>query len=105
MIQHSFAHHPSPSALLDDTNQPALLKKVREALETAQGELELRPPEQIDAVTVRVVQELVRRTIDIPRIIIVPGGKPWTYVLIPHDEVTAAATLPGLAVKWRVAAE
>lgn len=33
------------------------------------------------------------------------GGKPWSYILIPHDEVTAAATLPGLVVKWRVAAE
>lgn len=75
IIQHAFSHHPSPGALLDGANQPALLRKVREALETTQGELELRTPEQIDAVTIRVVEELVRRTIDIPRIIVVPTGE------------------------------
>jgi len=31
------------------------------------------------------------------------GTKPWTYLLIPHDEVTAAATLQGLVTRWVVA--
>ncbi len=28
------------------------------------------------------------------------GTKPWLYVLIPHDQVTAAATLAGLVTQW-----
>ncbi|HET9065719.1 MAG TPA: DEAD/DEAH box helicase family protein [Gemmatimonadales bacterium] len=28
------------------------------------------------------------------------GGKAWTYVLIPHDQVTAAATLAGLVTRF-----
>ena len=27
------------------------------------------------------------------------GGKPWTYVLIPHDAITADATLSGLVAQ------
>ncbi len=30
------------------------------------------------------------------------GGKPWTYLLIPHDQITAAATLRGLAASCGV---
>jgi len=32
------------------------------------------------------------------------GGKPWSYVLIPHDVITAAATLEGLLAEYRVKA-
>ncbi|MEQ8289522.1 MAG: DEAD/DEAH box helicase family protein [Gammaproteobacteria bacterium] len=28
------------------------------------------------------------------------GGKPWKYLLIPHDAITATATLQGLAAKY-----
>ncbi len=28
------------------------------------------------------------------------GGKPWTYLLVPHDEVTASATLAGLVARF-----
>jgi len=28
------------------------------------------------------------------------GGKPWRYLLIPHDSVTASATLNGLAAGY-----
>ncbi len=28
------------------------------------------------------------------------GGKPWTYVLVPHDAVTASATLSGLVTRF-----
>ncbi len=28
------------------------------------------------------------------------GEKPWTYLLVPHDEITASATLQGLAARW-----
>ena len=27
------------------------------------------------------------------------GGKPWSYVLIPHDAITASANLAGLVAK------
>ena len=30
------------------------------------------------------------------------GGKPWRYLLIPHDEVTAASTLKGLRARFEV---
>ncbi len=26
--------------------------------------------------------------------------KPWTYLLVPHDESTASATLQGLVARW-----
>ncbi len=29
-------------------------------------------------------------------------GKPWRYLLIPHDEIAANITLDSLAVRWRV---
>jgi type III restriction enzyme len=28
------------------------------------------------------------------------GGKPWRYVLIPHDEIIGSATLAGLVAKF-----
>ena len=28
------------------------------------------------------------------------GGKPWGYLLIPHDEITASRTLQGLAASY-----
>ncbi|MFA4987697.1 MAG: restriction endonuclease subunit R, partial [Candidatus Brocadiia bacterium] len=28
------------------------------------------------------------------------GGKPWTYLLISHDAITANMTLQGLAARW-----
>jgi type III restriction enzyme len=31
------------------------------------------------------------------------GGKPWSYVLIPHDAITASATLDGLLAAFRTA--
>ena len=30
------------------------------------------------------------------------GGKPWRYLLIPHDAITASATLKGLAAQYAV---
>ena len=30
------------------------------------------------------------------------GGKPWRYLLIPHDAITSAATLAGLASRFTV---
>jgi type III restriction enzyme len=32
------------------------------------------------------------------------GGKPWSYMLIPHDVITASATLDGLTATFRAAA-
>lgn len=32
------------------------------------------------------------------------GGKPWSYLLIPHDAVTASATLKGLEANYRLRA-
>jgi len=31
------------------------------------------------------------------------GGKPWSYILIPHDAITASATLDGLIAAFRTA--
>lgn len=31
------------------------------------------------------------------------GGKPWSYLLIPHDAITASATLAGLAAAYTMA--
>jgi type III restriction enzyme len=28
------------------------------------------------------------------------GGKPWTYLLIPHDQISAQMTLAGLATRY-----
>jgi type III restriction enzyme len=28
------------------------------------------------------------------------GAKPWTYLLIPDDQITGSATLEGLAAKF-----
>ena len=46
------------------------------------------------------------QTIDIPRVPVVPvhtasvGGKPWRYVLIPHDEIAENMTLAGAAERF-----
>jgi type III restriction enzyme len=32
------------------------------------------------------------------------GGKPWRYLLIPHDKVDDSKTLAGLAAAWEFAA-
>jgi hypothetical protein len=31
------------------------------------------------------------------------GGKPWSYILIPHAAITASATLDGLTAAFRTA--
>ena len=33
------------------------------------------------------------------------GGKPWSYLLIPHDAVDAATTLYGLTASYRLKAD
>ena len=33
------------------------------------------------------------------------GGKPWGYLLIPHDQITATRTLDGLAGAYTVGQE
>jgi type III restriction enzyme len=33
------------------------------------------------------------------------GGKPWRYLLIPHDAIDAARTLAGLAGQFEIPAE
>jgi type III restriction enzyme len=30
------------------------------------------------------------------------GGKPWQYLLIPHDAITENMTLPGLVSQFRI---
>ena len=30
------------------------------------------------------------------------GGKPWSYLLIPHDAITESMTIVGLASQYRV---
>jgi len=32
------------------------------------------------------------------------GGKPWTYLLIPHDQIQDQMTLGGLAARCKVGA-
>ncbi len=35
----------------------------------------------------------------------VSGGKPWTYLLIPHDQISEQMSLSGLAAGWMVVAK
>ncbi len=30
------------------------------------------------------------------------GGKPWSYALVPHDAITASASLAGLVAKYAI---
>jgi type III restriction enzyme len=75
VVQQFFGHHASPLQVLEGDHRKKFLVTVREALISGQGELELRSAQEIDAVTVRAVEELALRTIDIPRIIVVPTGE------------------------------
>jgi type III restriction enzyme len=60
----------------DDTNDPEVQAKARAAAEWCQHATQ-------------------HETVN--------GGKPWTYVLIPHDAITPSASLAGLVAQYRVA--
>lgn len=75
VIYQNFSHHPSPMVLCDGPARTQLIAAVRERLSETQSELELRPAWEVEAVVDRARDELVRRTIDIPRIIVVPRGE------------------------------
>jgi type III restriction enzyme len=74
VVRTGFSHHPSPRVLLQPENRPAFIARVKDALTTSQGELELRTPEQLEELVTKVVEELELRTIEIPRITVVPTG-------------------------------
>jgi type III restriction enzyme len=75
VLQRLFVEYPSPQAVLDRPSRGKLLATVRARLSETQGALELRSAEEVEAVVVRAVKELGLRTIDIPRIIVVPKGE------------------------------
>lgn len=74
VVKTGFSHHPSPRTLLQPEHRPAFIARVKDALTTSQGELELRTPEQLEELVTKVVKELELRTIEIPRITVVPTG-------------------------------
>jgi len=75
VMHRSFSHYPSPRVLVDGPARGQLVAAVQERLRVAQGILELRSPEAVEEVVVRAAAELDRRTISIPRIIVVPKGE------------------------------
>lgn len=75
VIQYGFSHYPSPASLRLPETRAKVVAGVRDALVLPQGELELRTPAQVEAIVDRVISELSDRTIDIPRITVVPTGE------------------------------
>lgn len=66
---------PMRGALLDPVLQREIAEEVKSRLAPAQGELlEAEVPLDIDALVEKTTQFLVSRTIDIPRIVVVPSG-------------------------------
>lgn len=74
VITEEFGYLPSTEALRSKENRAKLAKRVMDRLQTSQGELTLKSPEEIEAVIDATTDELGLRTIDIPRITVVPTG-------------------------------
>src|SRR5690606_13984762 len=75
VLQAGFSHHATPRGLLVPGRRAAVVARVCEALAPVQGGLPLGSPEHRRALVTRVGEELAIRTIDIPRITVVPTGE------------------------------
>lgn len=75
VLRRSFTEYPSPMEVLQGAARQKLVATVTARMSETQGELELRSAEALEALVVRTTEELDRRTISIPRIIVVPKGE------------------------------
>jgi len=90
VIRREFERLPRSADLAKPEIQKQIVEKVKEIITPAQQELEgIAEPVNVAEVVAKATTHEKQH-----------GGKPWTYLLIPHDVITDNKTLQGLAATY-----